>query len=380
MSPRVKSKGFKLPVPDFSSPVTDYVMDLEYLRRHRPMTSTDPILYRQLSGVFKDLDAVASARIDGNKTGLSKFLEAKEEDPEIKGRKTIEIDKIAQALQFIDDNLNTIVFYSGFLTELHKLIREDLTKESSRNAGKFRRGTDDEIQRPDLAPESHQIDIYNDSLITLINKEYSSKFDAIKTMLVHQKFLWIHPFREANGHISRLLSYTMLKRYGFDGSHGRIINSAMGICPDIQQYLFYLKKADSNNDKAIMDWLAFSLKGLRDNLVRMDQLYDYTYLKDEIINPALKHPLFDRLFTDQDRLIMGIAVDKQVFQAADIRTFFPQKHPTEISKMLRWLKDKELIINLEDNSRKYAVNLRNKYLVKLIVARLDKNGFLPFEK
>ncbi|MBT5425448.1 MAG: Fic family protein, partial [Bacteroidetes bacterium] len=53
---------------------------------------------------------------------------------------------------------------------------------------------------------------------------------------------------------------------------------------------------------------------------------------------------------------------------------------TEISKMLRWLKDKELIINLEDNSRKYAVNLRNKYLVKLIVARLDKNGFLPFEK
>lgn len=172
----------------------------------------------------------------------------------------------------------------------------------------------------------------------------------------------------------------MLKRYGFEGSHGRIINSAMGICPDIQQYLFYLKKADSNNDKAIMDWLAFSLKGLRDNLVRMDQLYDYTYLKDEIINPALKHPLFDRLFTDQDRLIMGIAVDKQVFQAADIRTFFPQKHPTEISKMLRWLKDKELIINLEDNSRKYAVNLRNKYLVKLIVARLDKNGFLPFEK
>ena len=77
---------------------------------------------------------------------------------------------------------------------------------------------------------------------------------------------------------------------------------------------------------------------------------------------------------------MDIALEKQVFQAGDIRLYFPQKHPSEISKMLKWLKDKEMVINLKENTRKYTINLENKYLVKVLTAKLDRQGFLPFEK
>ena len=366
--------------PQFNSMITDYVIDLEFLRRQSQETSTEPILYDQFRRIFRDLDALASARIDGNKTGLSKYLEAKEEADETKGHKTTEIDKISHSIEFIDNHIQETVFYSGLFTKLHHLIRDDITKESTRNSGKYRRGAKEESACPATAPPHHLIPTYIDNLIAFINKGSHSKYDAIKTMLVHQKFLWIHPFRESNGLLSRLITYTMLKKAGYDGINNRIVNASMSVCPDIPQYLHFLKKADSGSDKDIRDWLCFSLKGFRDNQDKLMQLLDYDFVKEHIIMPALKHPLFDRLFTDQDRLIMDIAVEKQVFQAADIRMFFPQKHASEISKMLRWLKDKELLINLEDNSRKYAVNLNNKHLVKPIIAKLDKNGFLPFDK
>jgi len=77
---------------------------------------------------------------------------------------------------------------------------------------------------------------------------------------------------------------------------------------------------------------------------------------------------------------LDIALEKQIFQAADVRHYFPQKHPSEISKMLKWLKEKEMVINLEENTRKYAINMENKFLVKVLIARFDRNGFLPFEK
>ena len=46
--------------------------------------------------------------------------------------------------------------------------------------------------------------------------------------------------------------------------------------------------------------------------------------------------------------------------------------------MLKWLRDKDMIINTDENARKYAINLENKYLVKFIVGKLERAGFIPF--
>jgi len=91
-----------MPEPSYGSSITDLVMDLEFLRRREIAMTTDNHLYEQLRRIFWDLDALASTRIDGNKTGLTKFLESKEEAADTKGRKTIEIERIAQALSSID--------------------------------------------------------------------------------------------------------------------------------------------------------------------------------------------------------------------------------------------------------------------------------------
>ncbi|MFO7617872.1 MAG: hypothetical protein R6V75_11535, partial [Bacteroidales bacterium] len=185
-------------------------------------------------------------------------------------------------------------------------------------------------------------------------------------------------FRDANGLVSRLFSYVMLQKQGFAGTAKRIINPTFCVAPDPDKYLHLLRKADSDKEKDLLEYIEFALLGLRNDLLRMDRLMNYEVFKEEILIPAFKHPLFDRVFSDHDRLIIDVAIEKQVFQAADIRILFPQKQAGDISRMIKWLRDKDLIINSEGNSRKYVINLENKYLVKFIVGKLDRAGFIPF--
>jgi Fic family protein len=374
----MKTTIFQTPEPLFNSKITDLVMEIEYLRKKETIVTTDPFIYNQLRNIFMDLDAMGSARVDGNKTALSKYLEAKEDDTESKGRKTVEIDKVSETMRLLDQNIKETVFFQGFFTELHRMIREGITNESTRFAGKYRHTA----ARPDVpgntSPAFHLVETFMDKLISYINKKESSKFDAIKSAYAHQRFLWIHPFREANGLISRLVTYVMLRKQGFGGVADRIVNPTFSFCWDPEKYLKLVRRADSEKEKDVFAYLEFILEGLRNDMDRMDRLLNYDIIREDILRPAFKHPLFDRVFGEQDRLIIDLALDKQVFQAADVRLFFPQKHPTEISKMLKWLRDKEMIIGLDENARKYAINLENKYLVKLVVGKLERAGFIPF--
>ena len=354
------------------------MMELDFLRRKELNSDIEPDLLNQIRTIFRDIDAMASARIDGNKTGISKYLESKEDDDDAKGRKAVEIEKVSNALKLLDDGLNETIIFKGFFAWLHQQIRDGITMEGSRNAGKFRHGP----ARPEIAgnnaPQYHLVESFLDKLVTFVNKPDPPKYDAIKTAFAHHKFLWIHPFRDGNGLISRLFSYVMLRKQGFAGTSNRIINPTFCMAPDPDKYVHLLRKADSDKEKDLLEYIEFALLGLRNDLLRMDRLMNYEVFKEEILIPAFKHPLFDRVFSDHDRLIIDVAIEKQVFQAADIRILFPQKQAGDISKMIKWLRDKDLIINTEGNSRKYVINLENKYLVKFIVGKLDRAGFIPF--
>lgn len=45
--------------------------------------------------------------------------------------------------------------------------------------------------------------------------------------------------------------------------------------------------------------------------------------------------------------------------------------------MLRGLRDKNLLLSLEQGSRKYVINLKARFLRLGIMEALDQNGFLP---
>ena len=340
--------------------------------------TTEPFIYSQLRDIFLDLDSMGSANVDGNKTGLSKYLEAKEDDQESKGRKTVEIDRVAEMMRNLDLNADQTAFIQGFFTETHRAIREGITNESTRFAGKYRHNA----ARPDVpgsnSPASQMVENFMDKLVFYVNKKETAKFDAIKSVYTHQRFLWIHPFRDANGLVARLMSFVMLRKQGFGGTMNRIINPTFSFCWDPEKYRRLIRRADSDKEKDMLAFIEFALEGLRNDMQRMDRLLTYDIIRDDILKPAFRHPIFERLFSEQDKLIIDLAIDKQIFQAGDVRIFFPMKHPTEISKMIKWLRDKEIIIGIDENARKYAINLENKYLVKQVVGKLDRAGFIPF--
>lgn len=374
----MKLLSFQTPEPLFSSRITDYVIELDFLRRKQQESTIEPDLLNQIRAIFRDIDAMASARIDGNKTGINKYLESKEDDDETKGRKVQEVEKVADTLKLLDEGMEEAVIFKGFFAWIHQQIRDGITLESTRNAGKYRHGP----ARPDSAgnnsPKYHLVEPMLEKLVTFVNKPDAPKYDAIKSAFAHHKFLWIHPFRDANGLVSRLFSYVMLRKQGFAGPTNRILNPTFCMAPDPEKYVHLLQKADSEKEKDLFDYIEFALQGLRNDMVRMDKVMNYNVFKEDILIPAFKHPLFDRVFSEHDRLIIDVAIEKQTFQAADIRFLFPQKQPADISKMIKWLREKDLIINCEDNSRKYVINLQNKYLVKFIVAKLDRAGFIPY--
>jgi Fic family protein len=352
-------------------------MDIDYLRRKETQATIDPFILNQLRNIFRDLDSMHSARVDGNMTGLSKYLESKEDNPEAKGRKIVEIDKTSGAMRMIEENIGELAIFQGFFTELHKNIREGITQESSRFAGKYRQQPARPDQPANTSPAYHLVETFIDRLVAFINKKENRRNEPLKIAWAHQRYLWIHPYREANGLTGRLLTFTMLKKMGFDGDSDRIINPSFSFCWDPDKYLKLVKKADSEKEKDVFTYLEYVLEGLRNDMEKMDSLLNYDLVRENILKPSFRHPIFERLFSDQDRLILDVAMEKQIFQAADIRVLFPLKPPTEISKMIKWLRDKELIIGIDENARKYSINLENKYLVKMVVGKLERGGFIP---
>ena len=77
--------------------------------------------------------------------------------------------------------------------------------------------------------------------------------------------------------------------------------------------------------------------------------------------------------------MLNVAIDKQVFQASDIKGLFPNKASAEVSRNLRRLKDKKLIMPEKEKSRKYLICFKNTILLRGIIRALDENNFLPIK-
>jgi hypothetical protein len=67
----------KMVDPIFKSKLTDYIIELDYLRKKRLGGTTHPQIFFQLKGIFHTLESIGSARIEGNRTTLLEFIETK---------------------------------------------------------------------------------------------------------------------------------------------------------------------------------------------------------------------------------------------------------------------------------------------------------------
>lgn len=110
---------------------------------------------------------------------------------------------------------------------------------------------------------------------------------------------------------------------------------------------------------------------------KIDLLMDYTFIKKELLLPAISFSKERQIITGLEADILKTAVEKQLIQASDIREYFPGKDNAIISRQIKKLLDKQMLVPERDGSRKYLISFNNSYLLRGIIKSLGDRGFLP---
>lgn len=177
-----KHSPLQLAVPDFNSPLTDLIIELDYLRKKQLGGTTHPAVFFQLKRIFHTLESVCSARIEGNNTTITEYIETKlSELP--KGpppNKDIqEILNMEQAMAFIDEHIRDVMFNRAFVSELHKKVVSDLLPppdgEGDRTPGVYRTVAVNIVRSNHKPPEPIHVTTYMDELFEFVNQADAPK-------------------------------------------------------------------------------------------------------------------------------------------------------------------------------------------------------------
>ena len=89
--------------------------------------------------------------------------------------------------------------------------------------------------------------------------------------------------------------------------------------------------------------------------------------------------LSNKYISDVEYSILKTAINSrnQEIQAGDIKKIFPSKSSSDISRMIKSLIGKKMLMPISERGRKYVVSFGNNYLLRSILTSLDQNGFLP---
>ena len=370
----------KLVVPCFESNLTDLVVDLDRLRRMRLEESTDSTMFFELKNLFHMLESIGSARIEGNHTTIIQYVEEKISEGSHKEESIAEIINVEQAMRFIEENIRDVRIDASLIRKLHEMTVFQLSsdREGDRNPGQFR--LSEVSVGKHIPPRAGDVPTLVQELVDWINHEDRPKYDLLKIAIAHHRFEWIHPFSNGNGRTGRLLTYVLLlKKMLCENDTHRILNPTAVFCSDRNAYYQMLDMADRGTDEAMLEWCEYVLSGLKDEIMKLDRLLNYTFLKRNILHPAVKFALGNNSIDETESRIIELAIEKQKIQNADISDLFPRKSPATISRLISNLKERRLLEGETNTSRKYHVRIRDSVLLRGVIKQLGDHGFITFE-
>jgi Fic family protein len=371
----------KLIEPSFQSTLTDLIIELDHLRRKKLLGTTHPAVFFQLKHIFHTLESVGSARIEGNNTTIVEYIETKLEQKKLVPPSIKEIQNIEKAMAFVEEHTKSAPINRIFISEMHKMVVEGLQPppdgEGDQTPGEYRQKNVNISQSLHLPPDISQIAVYMDDLFNFINKPDSPKHDLLKVAIAHHRFVWIHPFLNGNGRTVRLFTYAMLVKLGFNVDVGRILNPTAIFCKSRENYYHNLSLADKGTNDGILNWCNYVLTGLKTEIEKIDKLLDYKFLQKEILLPTINYSLERQYITESESKILKRVIEKQVVQAADLSDIFPGKIKAEVSRQIRKLIEKKMLMPESEGKRKYVLRFDNNYLLRGVIKILDEKGFLP---
>lgn len=379
--PEFKPYPLELVYPDFDSPLTDLVIELDYLRKKEVTVTSHPEIFNQLKHIFHTLESIGSARIEGNNTTIAEYIETKIEEGGPRTPNIQEIFNMENTMTFIEEVVDEATIDRTLVSEIHKRIVDGLpfppNGEGDMYPGKYRQEEVSIGRSAHLPPPPWDVNKYMDELFEFIKADDPPKYDLLKSAITHHRFVWIHPFTNGNGRVVRMLIYAMLIKQGFRVNVGRIINPTAVFCSDRNRYYQYLSKADTGNEEGILEWCQYVLKGLKEEIEKVDRLANISYLSDKILVPAIDYSAKRKFITGLDARMLKVAAEKQEVHASDFKNIFKGKLPQEVSRQIKRLREMKMLAPVEKNARKYILKFNNNYLLRGIIYAMDQEGLLP---
>lgn len=382
-----KDVPLKLYEPKWGTKLTDIILELERLRVKKLGGPVPPYIFFQLKNIFQMMESLGSARIEGNRTTFMEFVErviekkAKlpDEDTQFK-----EVLNIEAAIGFVEENVvQGTSITRALLSEVHKIVVKDLPPppggEGSLNPGEYRAKQVGIRKADHVPPEPVRVPEYMEELLAFVNAPVESKNDLLVTALAHHRAAWIHPFDNGNGRAIRLFTYALLIKQGFEIKSGRILNPTAIFCNDRQKYYDMLALADTGEPDKVLAWCEYVLSGLLEEIKKIDHLLDRTYLTKEILIPALAFARERKLITEREHAILEtvIMAEGMAVKAGDLEGAVGDVSVVTRSRVIRDLREKEMLMPLKENGRIYTIQFMNNYLLRGIGHALTEKGFVP---
>ncbi len=352
--------------------------EIELLRVSNNEDSINSQLRIQLKNIFHIIVSVTSANIEGNTTSVFEYMKTKWDNnlyvpPAIK-----EIQNLERAIAFVEHQMYNHPIDKEFICKLHSIIVDGLQPapagKGAINPGKYRTNNPIFENHSHLPPHWEEVEDYMDKLIEFINQEQDAKYDLLRATIAQHRLVWIHPFENANGRLSRLITYAMILKASYADRSVVKRNPALVLCH--HDYYTHLAQADKNTDKGLTSWIEFIFNGLKDEVRKLNTLMDYSYLKDNFLKQSVDKALKKKLLTEKEAEVLNVAIEKQVIQAADVKKIYTEKADAEISREIKRMIDKNLLIQESIGTRKYVIKLDKNFLLSEIIDIANELDFL----
>lgn len=374
--------NLELPKISFDSNLVELIMQLEVLRNQIAPLEIAPQLFIQVKEIFHMIESLQSARIEGNRTTISDYVTSKfEENREVENIK--EIENIEAAINYVNtcfDEDRDFKISNKFLKELHYLITNGLKNEGSKESGSYRTCNVKINKAIHTPPNPTAVPGFMQELIEWINKDDKMQMQLLKVAIAHHCFTWIHPFDNGNGRMSRILTYSMLRQYGFDMAY--LLNSTAVFCIDRNKYFEMLQVADENTDESKVAWCEYVLNGLHKEMSKVSKLMNKQFFAERIVMPAINKALELHFINNDYKKVLELALNKPegIVKSKDVQETLPEKTPRQINLLITKMVELGLLQRTEPNARTYVINLISKDLTRGIIETLYKEQFISVEE
>lgn len=372
-----------IPQFDFDSPLTDLVINLDHLRVKQITGTTPKPIFLELKRLFHILESVQSARIEGNRTTIAEIIDARIEKRILvkDEEKFREIENIENALRFIDENVNNNPIDRHLISHIHGMVVGGLVVEGSKTPGEYRRGAIKITNSNHQPPEGIKVNELMDELTAFINRSDDGKYDLLKIAVAHHRFTWIHPFDNGNGRMSRLITYAMLVKFGFNVDKvGRILNPTGLFCVDREKYYDMLGDADQNGNDGMVRWCVYVLRGLLKEIEKIDKLANYTYLSNNILIPAVSYGTKIGSLSSAEDKVLKQTIVHGILSAKNLKEIFPDYYPVKLSRLIAEMRKNHFLVSYPRiNSKSYVMSFSNNKLLRYVARELIDKGFMLSE-